>query len=115
MRHIEQPLSLNEKNDQVDAHELLPNLSQDAEEKLVDKLVQLFLPAAEISTMKRKEYLTEKEASLLYSASISTLRTERCRGAGPGYVKDGRRVLYPKKTLNEYMRRRFVRTDDRVE
>lgn len=88
------------------------NLSKDAEDKLVDKLVQLFLPAAEISTMKQKEYLTEKEVSLLYSVSISTLRTERCRGAGPGYVKDGRRVLYPKKTLNEYMHRRFVKTDE---
>lgn len=112
MQRAEQPLSLTEKTEQVDAHELLPNLSKDAEDKLVDKLVQLFLPAAEISTMKQKEYLTEKEVSLLYSVSISTLRTERCRGAGPGYVKDGRRVLYPKKTLNEYMHRRFVKTDE---
>jgi tRNA(His) 5'-end guanylyltransferase len=98
----------------ADNRDFLPHLSPEMEDKLTEKIAMLFVPAAEMNVMKQKEFLTEKEVSLLYSVSISTLRTERCRGVGPGYIKDGRRVLYPRKTLNEYLFRRFVKTDETV-
>jgi transcription antitermination factor NusG len=112
MTHTEPPVIQREPDDQAAGRDFLPDLSPEMEEKLTEKIARLFMPAAEMNVMKQKEFLTEKEVSLLYSVSISTLRTERCRGAGPGYIKDGKRVLYPKKTLNEYLFRRFVKTDE---
>ncbi len=109
-----EPPRHHEQNASPDSRDFLPGLSPEMEDKLTERIARLFVPAAEMNVMKQKEFLTEKEVSLLYSVSVSTLRTDRCRGVGPGYIKDGRRVLYPRKTLNEYFYRRFVRTDEAV-
>jgi predicted DNA-binding transcriptional regulator AlpA len=66
----------------------------------------------EMEILKRKEYLTEEEAAKLYSLSAATLRTERSRGRGPRFVKKGRKVLYKKSELDDYLERRLVLVDD---
>ncbi len=74
------------------------------------------LPAiVEMEILKRKEYLTEEEAAKLYSLPAATLRTDRCRGRGPRFVKKGRKVLYKKSELDAYLERRLVTVDDRAE
>ena len=57
----------------------------------------------EMERLRRKEYLTEREAALLFSLSASTLKTKRARGGGPEYVKIGSRVLYARKALEAYL------------
>jgi hypothetical protein len=88
------------------------DLATGLSEKLTERIALLFAPAAEMEKLNRKEYLTEKEVGALYSVSPATLRAERSRGQGPGYVKDGRRVLYPRKELNAYFSSRLVKTLD---
>ncbi len=79
-------------------------------------LNQALLPAiVEMEILKRKEYLTEEEAAKLYSLPAATLRTDRCRGRGPRFVKKGRKVLYKKSELDAYLERRLVTVDDRAD
>lgn len=69
----------------------------------------------EIEAMLRKELLTEDEVSRIYSIPVPSLRSERSRGIGPDYVKDGRRVLYPKKGLDEYFQSRLIRQSKKLQ
>lgn len=71
---------------------------------------RLLAPVAMMEELRRKEYLTEQEVSILYSISTSALRSDRSRGAGPGYIKEGRKVLYPKQELKRYYERRLIKT-----
>lgn len=73
-------------------------------------LEKLLAPAMEIEALKRKDFLTEKEVATLYSVSTSTLRAERCRREGPGFIKDGKRILYAQKDVRDYYDRRRVKT-----
>ena len=75
-------------------------------------LSRLLAPVAEIETLKRKEFLTEDEAAKLFSLSAATLKTKRCRGGGPSYIKDGGRILYSRKSLQAYLEARRVRTNE---
>ena len=73
-------------------------------------LTRLLAPVAEIETLKRKEFLTEDEAARLFSLSAATLKTKRCRGGGPSYIKDGGRILYSRKALQAYLEAKRVKT-----
>lgn len=77
---------------------------------IAEALNKLLAPVAEMEMINRKVYLTEEEAAKLFSLSVATLQTGRSRGFGPGYIKDGRKVLYPKKELLDYFERRLVKT-----
>ncbi len=57
----------------------------------------------EMERIRRKEYLTEKEAALLFSLSAATLKTQRSRGGGPPFVKFNSRILYSKDELYNYI------------
>lgn len=80
----------------------------DLERAVADALEKTLGPVAdaicEMERIRRKEYLTEREAALLFSLSAATLKTQRSRGGGPAYVKVGGRVLYPKANLYNYMK-----------
>jgi hypothetical protein len=65
--------------------------------------------------LKRKEYLTEEEVDLLYSLPAATLRTDRCRGRGPRFVKNRRKVLYKKTDIDDYLERRLVMVGGQAE
>ena len=56
----------------------------------------------------RREYLTEREISILTGRALSTLRNDRQKGSGFSYVKWGRFVRYRKKDVIEFMESRKV-------
>ena len=70
----------------------------------------VFSPVAEMEMICKKELLTEKEVAALFSIPVATLRTERCRNRGPRYIKEGRKVLYPKKEVADHYLSSLVKT-----
>jgi predicted DNA-binding transcriptional regulator AlpA len=52
------------------------------------------------------EFLDTPAAALLSKLSTSTLTKLRLRGGGPRYLKLGRRVVYPRAALLEWMQAR---------
>ena len=70
----------------------------DLEKAIANALEKILAPVVEaiceMERIRRKEYLTEKEVAQLFSLSVATLKTQRCRGGGPQFVKYGSRVLY---------------------
>ena len=85
----------------------------DLERAVIEVLERLFTPIAEavceLEVARRKEYLTEKEAALLFSLSPATLKTQRSRGCGPCYVKTGRRVLYSRVSVEAFLQETLPR------
>ena len=71
---------------------------------------EIMTPVAELELLKRKEYLTEQDVAKLFSLSVRTLQTQRCRGVGPAYIKDGSKVLYSAKVIKAYLDAREVKT-----
>ncbi len=85
-------------------------MQDDIAQAMESTLSKLLAPAAEIEVLKRKEFLTENEAAKLFSLSAATLKTKRCRGGGPSYIKDGRRVLYSRSSLQAYLESKRIKT-----
>lgn len=85
----------------IDDHEI------DLEKAVAVALERILAPVAEaiceMERIRRKEYLTEKEAALLFSLSAATLKTQRSRGIGPPYIKIGTRVLYARSVILAYL------------
>ena len=81
----------------------------DLEKAIADALERILAPVAEVicemERIRRKEYLTEKEAAMLFSLSAATLRTQRSRKNGPPYIKIGTSVFYPKSALHAFFER----------
>ena len=81
----------------------------DLEKVIADALEKILAPVAEVicemERIRRKEYLTEKEAALLFSLSAATLKTQRSRGGGPTYIRLGTRILYGRKELDRFFQR----------
>jgi len=101
MTYNDTPQNLTDLNSQ--GHQALNDIIPgDFGEKLLDRISKLFAPAAEMETLSRKEFLTEKEVEALFSIPVATLQTNRCRNKGARYIKEGRKVLYPKKEIIEY-------------
>lgn len=79
----------------------------DLEKAIAETLDKILAPVAEVicemERIRRKEYLTEKEAALLFSLSAATLKTQRSRGGGPNYVKLGKSILYAKGDLLSFL------------
>lgn len=83
----------------------------DFERAIADALEKILAPVVEVicemERIRRKEYLTEKEAALLFSLSAATLKTQRSRGGGPPYIRGHHRILYSQKELTEYLRQKI--------
>jgi len=79
----------------------------DLEKAVAAALEKILAPVVEVicemERIRRKEYLTEKEAALLFSLSAATLKTHRSRKTGPPFIKHGRNVLYPRRELVNYL------------
>lgn len=58
------------------------------------------------------QMLTEEEAARMRRKSVHALRKERQRSMGPRWVRDGRRILYPKADLVAWLRDREHETAD---
>lgn len=82
----------------------------DLEKAIADALEKILAPVSEVicevERIRRKEYLTEREAALLFSLSAATLKTQRSRGGGPSYIKIGKSVLYAKEDLLSFLQGR---------
>ena len=59
-----------------------------------------------------KQYLTEKQVSVMTQSALSTLRNNRYMGAGIPYYKIGKSVRYSLEDVNNYMNRRKIFTSD---
>ncbi len=74
----------------------------DLEKAIADALEKILAPVAgvicEMEQIRRKEYLTEKEAAL---------KTQRSRGGGPPYIRDSHRILYSQKELVSYLKQKI--------
>lgn len=81
-------------------------LDKKVDTALSETLERLLSPVVEMEALKRKLYLSEEEAAKLFSLAPATLRTDRCRGVGPKYIKSGRKVLYSQQELINYLERR---------
>lgn len=79
----------------------------DLEKAIADALEKILAPVAEaiceMERIRRKEYLTEKEAALLFSLSAATLKTQRSKGIGPKYKRLGSKILYSRDDLEIYL------------
>ena len=60
-----------------------------------------------------EEWCRPKEAAVYLKSSESTLAKKRLKGNGPTYTKFGRKVLYAKRDLDEFLKsRRRLSTSD---
>jgi hypothetical protein len=58
-------------------------------------------------------FLTPRETAKLRRTTINQLAQERYLGRGPKFIKDGRRILYSRNDILDYLARNTVqRTDD---
>ena len=55
---------------------------------------------------------TEGEVEKLFGLKASTLRKRRLNGEGPSYSKDGERVLYSRRKVEQYLESRRQKTHD---
>jgi DNA polymerase III alpha subunit (gram-positive type) len=65
-----------------------------------------------LEKLKRKEYLTTEEVESVYGLNAQTLRKRRMQGEGPGYIKDGQKVLYAHAAVKAYLESRRQKTYD---
>ena len=63
--------------------------------------------------MQSSEYLATPEAAAFTGLAVSTLNKLRLTGSGPEYSKVGRRVLYARDSIEDWMRsKRRTSTSD---
>lgn len=62
--------------------------------------------------MQHNQKLTTEEAAAYLRLKPGTLEVWRCRGRGPKYQKIGRRVIYDKIKIDEYIETNTVLTAD---
>lgn len=58
-----------------------------------------------------RRFLTSKEVADLLRTTPGHLANQRMRGEGPPYFKFERKVLYEETTLNEWLARREVKSN----
>ena len=66
----------------------------------------------DIEEIKRKINLTPEEVERVYGLNAATLANKRAKAAGPRYIKDGGKILYPQKELRQYLTAREILTND---
>lgn len=54
------------------------------------------------------ELLTPEEVAKIRRTKKGVLAVERCRRQGPPFVKSGRRILYPRELLEQWLQGRLV-------
>ena len=55
------------------------------------------------TTLSQREYLDPKEVNQVFGLNEATLATNRSRGVGIPYTKDGAKVLYAKEDIATYL------------
>jgi hypothetical protein len=63
------------------------------------------------NTSNQKQWLSPKEASLVYGIGFSTFAKWRLQGAGPAYTKLGSKILYNRDDIDAFLKsKRAVNT-----
>ena len=86
------------------------SLGQTVSNNIESTLERLLAPVAEIEKLKRREYLSPEEVELVYGLKVSTLANKRMKAQGPGYIKDGEKILYKQQAVRQYLESRAVKT-----
>lgn len=60
---------------------------------------------------EQNDYLNETEVANLTSISVHTLRNQRWKGEGLPYSKWGRRVVYSRKDVYDFIEKNKVNTE----
>ena len=76
-------------------------LSPDDIEAIAERVAARITPPAPV----RDELVDEKEAALELGTAVKTLQSWRHRRTGPEFVKIGRSVRYPRRSLEAFKRR----------
>lgn len=80
-------------------------------EKVMEKILRPFLEnVGQLMIIKHKTYLNEKEVALDYGIPVKTLQNKRSKKLGPVFIKDGEKVLYSRKAVEEYLQARHIKT-----
>ena len=64
------------------------------------------------SASMEKKCLIPKEVETAYRIPVGTLANWRNQGKGPGYIKYGRKILYPVSELDKWCNNNQVKTSD---
>lgn len=59
---------------------------------------------AKAEALAAARYLDEYGVELLFALRVASLRTWRCRGGGPPYVKRGKQVRYEAEAVERWLR-----------
>ena len=80
-------------------------LSQDELAALLERSARkgALMALREVDSLTRRSELTEAEAAQVLGQSPNTLRQWRCQGRGPAWTKAGRRVLYRRADLDDWL------------
>ena len=70
-------------------------------------------PLVELAAIPHQGYLDENAAGLYCSIPVKSLQKKRHLGQGPAFIKDGSKVLYARKDLDQYMAQKKVKTYER--
>ena len=70
-------------------------------------------PLVELAALPHQGYLDENAAGLYCSIPVKSLQKKRHLGQGPAFIKDGSKVLYARKDLDQYMAQKKVKTYER--
>lgn len=71
---------------------------------------ELAQPSSEVDHVR--EYMNEHQAAAYCNLSVAQLRVDRHNKRGIPHVSHGRRVIYRRVDIDEYMARNLVRIDN---
>lgn len=74
------------------------------EEAVDRKLATLARSPAAANGDQLPEYLTTRQVSEMLKVSVDTLEMKRATGKGPPYLRAGRRVLYERSAIAEWLK-----------
>lgn len=79
-------------------------------EKVMERTLKPFLEnVGQLLLIRHKTYLTEKEVFLGYGIPVKTLQNKRSKKIGPAFIKDGEKVLYSRKAIEDYLQARNIK------
>ncbi|MDN5069413.1 helix-turn-helix domain-containing protein [Aliarcobacter butzleri] len=76
----------------------------------LEKLVEKTIEDINLSGFKSKVNLTINEVSQILGIGLSKLEDMRKNANGPNYLKMGRRIIYPKRSIAEFIVNSQIRT-----
>jgi hypothetical protein len=84
---------------------ILTALADAVAERVVERLsADLNTRPPEPTTTKQRDFYSEQDLEKRTGVSRRTWQSRRQRGAGPPWVRCGRRILYPRSSADQFLR-----------